>query len=412
MRYQAKMDISFFSAAGGGVLVLCLVVGCQTDRPASAAAGASGKGASIQPRKVRVAPAKEERVSRAIEATGTLAAQDQVALAMKVTGKIESITVDLGDRVRKGQVIATLDPTDLRMGVERAAATLQQARTRLGLLPDGKDDRVIPEQTATVRQAKALFNEAKVKRDRARQLYDEKLIASSDLDAAIAAYAVAQGRYQDAMEEIRNRQAVLAQRKSELEMARQQLAYGVLRSPMDGAVFERQVSAGQYVAAGAPVVTIVRVDPLRLRLPVPERAAASVRVGQEVSLTVDQDSNTYHGRVTRLSPAIDQSNRTLLVEAEVPNPRGTLRPGAFVRAQLMTQANQPAVFVPASALVTFAGIEKVITIENGKSVERPVKTGRKDADKVEIAEGLKAGEQVVVRPGNLVGGQPVTILQR
>jgi Cu(I)/Ag(I) efflux system membrane fusion protein len=132
-------------------------------------------------------------------------------------------------------------------------------------------------------------------------------------------------------------------------------------------------------------------------------------VGQQVRLQIEQDSNTYYGRITRLSPAIDESNRTLMVEAEVPNERGLLRPGAFVRAEMITAEDRMAVFVPASALVTFAGIEKVFVAENGMSVEKPVKTGRKSSEKIEITEGVKPGELVVVRPGSLVGGQPIIV---
>jgi RND family efflux transporter MFP subunit len=399
--------VSKFILFPGTIVALLLSSGCQTETSVTAASNDAGKGPGGEARQVRVVPVREEQVTRSIDATGTLAAQDQVALAMKVTGRLESITVDLGDRVKKGQVIATLDPTELRIGVQQAEAALQQARTRLGLMPEGSAERVIPERTATVRQAKATLDETKVNRDRAQQLFDAKLIARSDFDAAIAAYQVAEGRYQDAIEEIRNRQAVLAQRRSELELAKQQLADGVLRSPMDGAVFERQASAGQFLAAGTPIVTIVRLHPLRLRLPVPERAAAGVRIGQRVVIRLDQDRNEYSGRITRLSPAIDESNRTLLVEAEIPNERGTLRPGAFVRAELMLTGEHPALFVPASAIVTFAGLEKVISVQDGKSVEKTVTTGRKNEEKIEIAEGLKPGELVVVRPGNLTGGQPV-----
>jgi len=398
--------VSKFILFPGIVVALLLSSGCQTETSVTAASTDAGKGPE-EARKVRVVPVREEQVTRSIDATGTLAAQDQVALAMKVTGRLESITVDLGDRVKQGQVIATLDPTELKIGVQQAEAALQQARTRLGLMPEGSAERVVPERTATVRQAKATLDETKVNRDRAKQLFDAKLIARSDFDAAIAAYQVAEGRYQDAIEEIRNRQAVLAQRRSDLALAKQQLADGVLRSPMDGAVYERQASAGQFVAAGTPIVTIVKLHPLRLRLPVPERAATGVRIGQRVVIRLDQDPNEYSGRITRLSPAIDESNRTLLVEAEIPNERGTLRPGAFVRAELMMTGEHPALFVPASALVTFAGLEKVISVQDGRSVEKTVTTGRKTEEKIEIAEGLRPGDLVVVRPGNLTGGQPV-----
>jgi RND family efflux transporter MFP subunit len=390
--------------------LLLFSVGCQTDSRAKANSDGPSGQSVLEPREVHVIGAGEERVTRTIEATGTLAAQDQVDLAMKVSGRIASIEVDLGDRVRQGQVIARLEPTDFRIQAEQANAALQQARTRLGLLPEGADDQQVdPKETSTVRQAEASLTEARLNRDRAQQLFDEQLIPRADLDAAVAAYEVAESGYENAIDEVRNRQAMLSQRRAELELAKHQLDQTVLVSPIDGAVSARQGSAGQFFPAGSALVTIVRVHPLRLRLPVPERATAGVRVGQQVRLHVEQDPNVYYGRVARLSPSIDEANRTLMVEAEVPNERGLLRPGAFVRAEMITAEDRMAVFVPASALVTFAGIEKVFVAENGMSVEKLVRTGRKSSDKIEITEGLKAGELVVVQPGSLVGGQPIII---
>ncbi len=136
-----------------------------------------------------------------------------------------------------------------------------------------------------------------------------------------------------------------------------------------------------------------------------------MRVGQPVRVTVEGDPSMYEGRVARLSPAIDEASRTLLVEAEVPNEQGRLRPGAFARAEIVTDTDRRAVFVPASAVVTFAGIEKVITVRDGRAVEARVRTGRRDGNRVEVVEGLAAGTPVVLEPGNLVGGQPVTVVQ-
>jgi RND family efflux transporter MFP subunit len=256
-------------------------------------------------------------------------------------------------------------------------------------------------------QARAALEEARLNRDRAQQMLDQKLIAKADYDTANANFQIAEGRYQDSIEEIRNRQATLAQRRSELELARQRLADAELRAPIAGAVLMREGSVGQYVAPGTSVVTIVRMSPLRLQLPVPERAASGVRIGQTISLTVENDSNRYTGTVARLSPAIDPTNRTLLVEAAIPNESGRLKPGSFVQASLITQSGDEAIFVPTSSLVVFAGIEKVFLVKDGKSVERLVRTGRRDDGRVEIVEGLEAGERVVVKPGNLVGGTPV-----
>jgi RND family efflux transporter MFP subunit len=378
--------------------------GC--DRPATAVPKSE-----TPSRQVRVVAAAQTQAARVVSASGTLAADDQFVLGTKVVGRLGEINVDLGSRVKKGQAIARIDQSDYRLRVEQAGAALQQSRVRLGLAPSGTSDNVDIEQTATVRQAAAVLKEAKLTHERMIELWDRKLIARAELDAAVAQLTVADGRYQDAIEEVRNRQAVLVQRRSELEIARQQLADTVIASPIDGAVSERQAAVGQYLPAGAPVVTLVRTHPLRLRLPVPEREAGLVRTGQIVHLSVEGDLNKYQGRVARLSPAIAESSRTLMIEAEVPNNQGVLRPGSFAKAEIVIESGQRIVTVPQDAIVTFAGIEKVLTVANGTAVEKRVRTGRRIDDRVEIIEGIAAGDEVVMRPGNLVAGEPVQVVR-
>jgi RND family efflux transporter MFP subunit len=387
------------------LLLALALAGCGGDQSATAVTENSPA-----PRQVRVATAVEAKVARTVSATGTLAAEDQVVLGTKVIGRIGEISVDLGSRVRKGQTIARIDPSDYRLRVDQAEAALQQARVRLGLPAEGKSDKIDPEQTSAVRQAAAALKEARLTHDRMAKLWQDNYIARAELDAAVAQLAIAEGQYQNALEEARIRQGLLFQRRSELEIARQQLADTIIVSPMDGAVSERQASVGQYLTAGAPVVTLVRMDPLRLRLAVPERQAGSVRAGQAVELTVEGDSRRYSGRVVRLSPAISENNRTLLIEAEVPNRDGGLRPGSFAKAEIIVEAGEQIVTVPRDAIVTFAGIEKVLTVAEGQAVEKRVRTGRRLGEQIEITEGIAAGNQVIVEPGNLVSGQPVKVV--
>jgi RND family efflux transporter MFP subunit len=388
-----------------------LWAGCERENPATAAPQKPAPGAppGAAPRAVRVVPAAESTVARTVTATGTLAADEQVVLGTKVVGRLAEVSVDLGSLVKKDQPIARIDTKDYQYRLDQAVAALKQARVRLGLPADGDDDRVDAAQTAVVRQAKALLDQAQLNRDRMARLWDQQLVARAELDGAVAALQVAEGRYQDALEEVQNRQGMLLQRRSEVELARQQLADTAIVSPIDGAVAERQASIGQYLAAGAPVVTLVRLHPLRLRVSVPEREAASVRRGQLVRVTVDGDPAVHPGTVARLSPAIAEQSRTLLIEAEVPNPGSRLRPGSFARAEVVVQQGDRVVTVPASALVIFAGVEKVLTVRDGKSEELRVTTGRRLGDQVEIVSGVKAGEPVVVEPGSLTGGQAVAV---
>jgi len=387
---------------------LAVASACKSDYPASGkAAGADNK---AQPRQVKTVKVVETPVGQAVTVNGTLAAYDQTTISVKVPGRLQTISVDLGSVIRKGQAIAQLEQSDYRLRVQQAEAALAQARARLGLSPDGADDRVAAEQTGTVRQAKAILDEAKTKRDRASRLVEQGVIARAEFDSADAEYKVALSRYQDGVEEIRNRQGLLAQRRSELALARQQLADTIVYSPMTGVVQEKKASVGEYLAAGAAVVDIVRIDPLRLRVEVPERESASIRIGQSVRVTVEGDPESYAGFIKRLSPTISQQNRVLAVEADVAN-NGKLKPGAFVRAEIVTDQTSMAATVPANAIVTFAGIEKVIIVEGGKAVEKPVMTGRRGPDWVEIKSGVNVGQSVVVNPGNLQSGQAVSAVE-
>jgi multidrug efflux pump subunit AcrA (membrane-fusion protein) len=141
---------------------------------------------------------------------------------------------------------------------------------------------------------------------------------------------------------------------------------------------------------------------------VPERDAGAVRVGQPVRVTVEGVAQDARGRVARVSPAISEQNRTLLVEAEVLNEDGVLRPGAFARADIVVAGDVRVVTVPSAAVVTFAGVEKVLTVKDNRAVEVRVQTGRRLGDSVEVVSGISAGARVIAQPGNLAAGQPVT----
>ena len=389
-------------------MLLSIFGACKSGYQGSAQQARPGENKSA--RQVKTARVEETPFGETVTANGTLAAFDQSTASVKVAGRLNSISVDLGSVVRQGQVIAQLEPNDYKLRVQQSEAALGQARARLGLSPDGTDDKVSLEQTGTVRQAKAQLEEARLSRERAVRLVEQGIVAKADFDSADATYKVAQSRYQDALEEIRNRQALLAQRRSELALARQQLTDTTVHAPIDGIVQLKRASVGEYLAAGAPLVDIVRMNPLRLQAQVPERDAATVRFGQNVRVSVDGNTRVYVGQIRRLSPVITQESRMLMVEADVPND-GNLRPGSFAKAEIVTNDAKMAVTVPNNAIVTFAGIEKVIVIQNGKALEKPITTGRRGGEWTEILAGVNVGDQVIVDPGNLQSGMAVQVVQ-
>jgi len=361
-------------------------------------------------REVKVARAEMRPLERVVIATGSLAAHEQATLSVKVPGRIESMAVDLGSSVHQGDLIAQLERIDYELRQKQAAAALAQARARVGLPLEGTDENVEVDQTSSAKQAKAVLDEATKNRERVLNLSKEGISSKSEVDTVEAAYRVALNRYETAREEGRTLLAVMAQQRIEYEIATQALRDTTITAPFAGAIQNRAATAGEYVEAAAPIATLVKADPLRLRLEVPERQSIHVRTGQTVRVMVEGDTNLYSGRLQRLSPALTEDNRMLVVEADVPN-RGSLRPGLFVRAHIVTTAQDPGLTIPAVALVTFAGIEKVFVVADGKVAERNVTSGRTGLEWIEIRNGIKAGDLVVLDPGNLRAGQTVRAVE-
>ncbi len=398
---------------------LLLLAACAPDpgSVADATPPASEAGAA---RAVRTALAREEVWERTLRVNGELAAFEEATLSAKVPGRLEQLAVDLGARVARGDELAAVDTRDYELRLAQAEAAVEAARARLGSgLSDG-DGSLQPENTAIVREARAALDDARRERERLVGLLRDGVAAQSAFDAAQARYEMAESRWHAALEEVDNRRAILAQRKAELELARQQFSDARLIAPFDGAVAARLAGTGDYLQVGDPVLRLVRFDPVRLRLEVPERSAADLRAGQSVRVRLEGGPSLaaqpgerhvetpIEGRISRLSPEIAERNRTLLVEAELSNPDGDLRPGSFARAEIVVDAQARALVVPAEALVRFAGIDKLFVVEAGVASERRIDVGRVAGGRVEVLSGLQAGEVVVLSPGGLQPGERVS----
>jgi multidrug efflux pump subunit AcrA (membrane-fusion protein) len=390
--------------AGG----LFLSTGCRKGQEAPANRSAVTAGDS-EARVARVVSATEKNVERTLSANGVLAAFDQAGLSVKVGGRLEDIPVDVGSVVKKGDLVGQIERRDWELKLAQSKAAVSAARARLGLPLDGTNDAIDVKESSLVKEARAQLEEQAKNRERLLKLHEQKILSQSELETAEAGYQVALTKYEEALQETNNRKAVLAQRRAELNIAEQQLTDTSLRAPFDGVVQERKASPGDYLMEGAPLATLVRVDPVRLRLETSERQALALQRGQKVRFKVDGDTNVQEGQINRLSPVIAEGNRMLHVEADIANPHGRLRPGSFVRAEIVVNENARAIIVPRIAVSTFAGVEKVFVAENGKAVERRVTTGRIFGEEVEVIKGLIGGENVILEPGSMRNGQPVMI---
>ena len=367
---------------------------------------------TLEARQVSVAIVEELPSAETIYATGTLAAFERAELSAKVPGRLQQISVDLGTRVKRGEILAVIEKTEYELRRRQAEAALAQARARLGLSLTGEEDSAKPENTSIAREARAVLEEATKNRERILQLRDQGIIAEAELEAAESNFQVASNRYETALDEARSRLAILTERQVELALASQQLKDTVLTAPFDGVVEQRRASPGEYLQTAAPILTLVRIDPVRLRADVSERDAPRVRPGQKVLLQLEGSGLVRTGEVARLSPVISPQDRMLLVEADFRNPDGILRPGSFAKANIVVDEARRGLFVPSSAVVTFAGIQKIFTVKDGRAFEIEVRTGLSRGEKIEITDGVQAGDTVVLTPGTLRNEQLVEIDRR
>jgi RND family efflux transporter MFP subunit len=387
-----------------GLAMAMSLTGCHESSTASSTPAQPGPPA----RAVSVATVSKRETERTITVLGSLHAKQEVLLSAKVSGRLKSIDVDIGSAVKTGGPIARIEPRDYELQIQQAEAALAQTRARLGLPLQGSDDAVEPEKISSVKEARAVYDEATRNRERARSLDEAKLIPKTELDAAESAYNIAYNRYQAALDEGRQRQAALAERRAELEIARQKLADSAIKAPFDGIVQTRFVNTGAYLKEGDPIVALVQVDPLRLRLEVPEPQAARIRLGQEVRFSITGEDTERKTAISRISPALDKESRMLGVEADVTND-GTLHPGTFAQAHIVVQSQAEALVIPPQAIRVFAGLPKVFVVEKNKVAEKEITTGARGSDWVEVLSGLKEGDQVVLDPGSLRSGDSVSI---
>lgn len=399
-----------FAVAVAALAGLAALPGCD-GAPQSQAA-------TRPPRPVQLVAAGTAELPTKVSVSGVLAAQEELVVALQVAGRLATLAVDVGDVVASGAVIATLAPRDFELDVARAEAAVAAAEATLGVAPGAQLDNFDVEAVPTVREGNAVVVEAKQRRDRVATMVQGQINSGSELDTVALAVAVAESRLQRARDDVRTAVASARLRRVELQQAQKRREDSTVEAPWTGRVAQRHVVAGQVLAMGAPVVTLLRVDPLRLRLRVPDRPAMGVVAGQLVEFTVDGDAaaTVHTGRVVRTGPAIDRGDRTRLVEAEVANQEGALLPGAFCRAQIVTAPAVPVVTVPRSAVVSFAGVDRVFTVEPGKDGGKKTKgvivqLGRAVGDQVEVVKGVAAGAQVVRDATGLSPETPVVVAE-
>jgi multidrug efflux pump subunit AcrA (membrane-fusion protein) len=361
-----------------------------------AACSGSADGGSNAPSAtaVKTTAVRKMDVRRNVEAVGTLEAQEETVVSAEVEARVSRIVADMGDRVARGTALVELDAEKLRYRLDEQRAALEQARARYGA--DQQGDLPPIERTPEVVSAAAQLTEAQQQLARARQLAGRNLLPREQLEQAQTKVETARAAYDRSLAAARQIRADITAHSSSLRLAERDVQDATIRAPFDGYIAERLVALGQFVRPETPVVRLVRLHPLRIRAEIPERFAPAIRVGQGLSVRVDAfPDNTFEGRLTRISPAVNLKTRAFQVEGEVPNETAALKPGTFARLRIVTDRVDSTLVVPADAIQTRYGTNRVFVVKNGNLAATEVRVGDRLGTSVEVLSGITAGTTIV-----------------
>jgi len=320
---------------------------------------------------VRVATAEKKKVQPYLETTGTLKADEEVMVSSEVDGIVRQIKVDEGSPVSAGTLLVEVNEIDYMLDWKRSEAALKQAEANLA--------------------------NAKAEYKRKDALYKEELITKQQFDDITTKIALAE--------------AELDRAKATLAISKEKLSRTKIYSPLTGAVKEKRVSVGDYVRNGTPLLQLIKINPLKLNFTISEKDAASIKIGQEVVFNVDSyGDKQFRGRVSLLFPNVEEKTRTLQAEALVPNANHLLKPGYFARTLIYTSSPRTVVLAPITALLYDNAVIRIFVVDGDKARERIVKIGGKYGEFIEVVEGLKEKEEIVViGQNNLSEGVKVNV---
>ncbi len=382
-----------------GATVCLLVVAIVASRVRAGGPPHTNNGRDVMP--AAVAIAQRANIGNSFSIAGEFIPYQEIEMHAKVSGYVRKINVDIGDRVKTGQVLAVLEVPELMAQLQGTAAGVRHSQQE-----------VMRSQNDLSRD-EAQFTALHANSERLEQANQTRpgLIAQQELDDARAKDRAAAAQVESA-------KAALSAARQQLEVAQagnSQMAamsdYTRIVAPFDGVVTWRYADTGALVQAGtsnsnsAPVVKLAQVNVLRLRIPVPESLAASVRIGQPADVTVQATGEHFTGNVTRFTDDLDRTTRTMQVEIDVPNEKYKLQPGTYANVSLQTQSRPDALTIPIQAVQHKEGKTAVLMVDQQNRVEpREIKTGIEDSTDVEVLSGLNPGDRVIV--GNFGAFQP------
>jgi multidrug efflux pump subunit AcrA (membrane-fusion protein) len=365
------------------------------------------------PAPVQVTGVTQEPIRRIVAGDGVLFAIGQSGVMPNISKPVVKFYVNRGDHVKEGQLVATLESRDLKAAVENARAQVNQAElnvhsTELATVPES-----VVKAHADVENDKEAMDAAKKLLDSQQKLFEQGALAGRRVDEARVAYVTAKTALDGANEhlraltvvskddQIKTAQAQLQAAQAQLASAEAQLSYAEIHSPRSGVVSDRPLYEGEMAVPGTPMLTVMDVSKVVARINIPQNQASGVKIGQTAEVIPADGGDTVQGRVTVVSPATDPASTTTQIWVECDNHVEKLKPGASVHVKIITELVKNATTVPATAILPGEeGGTAVLVIDADSIAHRHVVSlGIREGDKVQILNGARPGDEVVVVGG-------------
>ncbi len=358
---------------------------------------------------VQVSDVRSATIQRTIVADGILFPITQSAVMPKISAPVREFLINRGDRVRKGQLLAVLENRDLAAAKVENQGLYKQAEATYRSTTAASLPEEVEKAKLDLQSAKQALDAAEKLHESRKELLSQGAIARRLVDEANVAYVQAKAQHEiaarhlEALQKVSNQAQInaaegqLEAAKGRFQGAEAQLQYSQITSPIDGVVSDRQLYAGEMANPGTPLLTVMDVSRLIARANVPSAQLKYLRIGNPATLTAS-DGATYDAKVTVVSPAVDPNSTTAEVWVTANNPGERLRPGETVHVSVIAERIDGAVVIPSTALVpSKEGIETVMVVDSSSVAhERKVKIGVRELEQVQITEGVKPGEKVIV----------------
>ncbi len=359
---------------------------------------------------VQISSVIHRKLTYSLVANGDIAPLMQVDLFPRVSGYLEKIYVQIGDSVRQGQLIAQIDRAEFLQKVKEVEGKVAQAKAQYAELEAGTRLEDVRQAEEAVKQARSRFNNAQFQRERVKALYQKQVISKKEMDLSEMDYNVTEAQLASAEQhlqmlkegarpevkagslgKLKEMEAVLAQEQIRLQNTQ-------IVAPFSGEIVRKNVDNGALLSSSTPLVTLVHMDTLKVLANVLEKDIALLKPGMKAKIfTEAYPEEPFEGTIVRMNKALDLATRTLQTEINIPNPGRLLKPGMFARIEVVLKEKPNALAVPREAVLEGGGKEFVFVVEGDQAFRKPIVTGIEQDQLIEVVEGLKDGDKIVVK---------------